>query len=145
MTITQLNITYIKFIVNEIERRNCDCNALLSMIKGEIENQPVNDSYNKIIIRNVSDSILTVIVDCKKNKIETVSFHGLINISPKELFKIYKHCREGYSMRDDLYFYFFNEDKELGDYRLSFFNPIHNQVNIQENGESLSNLTLSWG
>ena len=144
MTISQIHITDIKSIVNEIERSNCDCNALLSVVKGEIEDQPVNDNYNKIIVRNVSDSILTVIIDCKKNKIEAVSFHGLIKISSKELFEMYKHYREGYSMRDDLYFYFFNEDKKFGDYRLSFYEPSHNQVNIHESEESLSNLTLSW-
>lgn len=145
MTITQIHITDIKSIVNEIERSNCDCNALLSMVKGEIENQQVNDYYNKIIVRNVSDSILTIIIDCNKNKIEAVGFHGLIKISSKELFEMYKYYREGYSMRDDLYFYFFNEDKKFGDYRLSFFEPSHGQVNIHKSEESLSNLTLSWG
>lgn len=109
-----------------------------------IENQPVNDYYNKIIVRNVSDSIQTVIIDCKKNKIETVSFHGLIKICSKDLFEVYNNFREGYSMRDDLYFYFFNEDKKFGGYKLSFFEPSHKEVNIHESEKSLSNLTLSW-
>lgn len=37
MTITEIHITDLKSIVNEIERSNWDCNALLSVIKGEIE------------------------------------------------------------------------------------------------------------
>lgn len=144
MTITGIYITDLKSIIKEIEDSYRDCNALLNVFKGEIENQQVNEYYNKIIVRNVSDSILTVIIDCKKNIIESVSFHGSIKISAKELIGMYRKFREGYSMRDDLYFYFFNEDKGFGDYKLSFYEPLHSQVNINESEESLSNLTLSW-
>jgi len=78
MTITGIYITDLKSIIKEIEDSYRDYNALLNVFKGEIENQQVNEYYNKIIVRNVSDSILTVIIDCKKNIIESVSFHGRI-------------------------------------------------------------------
>lgn len=75
MTITQIHIANMKSIVAEIEQSSCDCNSLLDIVKGEIEFQKVTDNYDKIIVRNISDSIRTIIIDCKGNKIDTVSFY----------------------------------------------------------------------
>jgi hypothetical protein len=86
-----------------------------------------------------------VIVDCKQHKIKAISFNGFIAIHPNELWEVFKNYRKGYSLRDDLNFYFFNEDKKNGNYTLSFFLPSLKEFNIQESDEHLSNLTLSWG
>lgn len=144
MAITQIHIADIKSISDQVEQNGRDCNDFLNIVKGEVEFQKVNENYNKIIIRNASSSIRTIIIDCKENKIEAVSFNGTIQISPKDLFEMYKHYRQGHSVRDDLYFYFFNEDKKLGDCRVSFFEPSNNQINVMEDVKSLSNLTLNW-
>jgi ABC-type xylose transport system substrate-binding protein len=144
MKIVQIFINDIKVIADWIENNKYDCNGVLSLLNGEIENQRVSDGYNKIIIRKVSGSILAAIVDCKDNEIKAISFNGSIDINPKELFMMFENYREGYSIQDDLYFYFFNEDKQKGNYEISFFEPSHKQVNIYESEENISNLTLTW-
>ena len=141
MEIRQVFIEHINTITDKI--KNSDCRSVLDILNGEVEKQKINDNYYKIILREVSDYIKVIIIDCKANSVQAISFNGTINISPKQLFEMFKNYREGYSIRDDLYFYFFNEDKKNGDYTLSFFDPLHKQVDIIENNEYLSNLTIS--
>jgi hypothetical protein len=68
----------------------------------------------------------------------------LIEITAKDLYFLFGNYREAYSFKDDLYFYFFNENNKLGNFRLSFFDPSHNQVDIINNEFGLSNLILAW-
>jgi hypothetical protein len=145
MGISQIFINDIKVITNNIENCDYDCGYVLSMMNGKIESQKVSDNYDKIIIREISSSILTVIIDCKEKKIRSISFNGYIDINPKELFLMYADYREGYSIRDNMYFYFFNEDRKKGNYTISFFEPSHKQVDIHKSDENLSNILLSWG
>jgi hypothetical protein len=142
--ITQISITKIEEIANEIQKINYDCNELRGLISGEINYQKVNDTYNKIIIEKVSDTIKTVVIDCDSSKIKSIAFYGSLNIQAKELFYLFKIYREHYSIYDDLYFYFFNEKKSSGNYILSFFESSAKKNRIKESDEHLSNLMFSW-
>jgi hypothetical protein len=117
---------------------------LPDLISGEIKYQKVNDGYYKIIIEKVSDNIKTVVIDCDSNKIRSIAFYGSLNIQAKEIINLFKYYREHYSIRDDLYFYFFNEEKKSKDYFLSFFVSSFERNKIQVSDERLSNVTLSW-
>ncbi|MBV4360368.1 hypothetical protein [Pinibacter aurantiacus] len=140
----QITINDIKVIVDRIESGNYDCSNALDFMHGKIENQKINDDYNKVIIRSESGNVKVIIIDCIKNIIKAISFNGSIDISPNELLEMFTNYREEYSSHDDLYFYLFNDDKKKGRYTLSFFEPSHKQVNVHQNDEWLSNLTLSW-
>ena len=144
MRITQIYVHDIKAIADQIEAGDYNSEILLSNINGKTEIQKVEDAYDKFIIRNVSASILAIIIDCKKGKIKAISFNGFLGIKPKELFTMFGDYREGYSAKDDLYFYFFNENKKVGNFIVSLFEPSHKQINIHESNQALSNLTLSW-
>ena len=142
--ISQISITSIDEIVHEIQRINYSCNELPHLINGELKTQKINQMYKKIIIEKVSDNIKTIVVDCNSNKIKSIAFYGVLNIQPKDIFSFYKHYRQHYSVRDDLYFYFFNEERALGNYFLSFFTRSPEENGIKYSHEPLSNLMLSW-
>lgn len=142
--ITQISMTDVKEIAHEIQKINYDCNELPGLISGEIKYQRVNDTYSKIIIEKVSDNIKTAVIDCDSGKIKSIVFYGSLNIQAKEIFSLFKDYREHYSIYDDLYFYFFNEEKKSGNYILSFFDSSPKKNKIQESEEHLSNLMLSW-
>jgi hypothetical protein len=144
MEMTPLSINNIKSIAENIEKSDYDCNRQLRDLNGDIETQVIDENYKKLIIRNMSGNVRAIVIDCKSDRIKAISFNGIIEISPKKLWEIYKTYREAYSIRDDLYFYFFNEDKKQGNYVLSFFEPTHRAVNISKNDEYLSNVMLSW-
>lgn len=142
--ITQISTSKIEEFAQEIEKINFDCKEILHLISGEIRHQKVNDVYNKIIFEKVSDNIKTVVIDCEANKIKAIAFYGSLNIKFKEIFDLFKTYREHYSIHDDLYFYFFNEEKILRNYIVSFFDPSSKKGKIQESNEQLSNLMLTW-
>ncbi|HWK02985.1 MAG TPA: hypothetical protein VNS58_05115 [Puia sp.] len=142
--ITQISTSNIEEIAHEIQGIDYDCNALSHLISGEIKYQKVNDAYYKIIIEKVSNDIKTVVIDCAANKIKSIAFYGSLNIQAKEIFSFFKNYREHYSIHDDLYFYFFNEEKKSGSYIVSFFDSSPKRNKIQESDEHLSNLMLNW-
>lgn len=144
MQIDQIFVNTIKAIAQEVESHDYNCDSILANMKGEVQTQKINNTLDKIIVRNVSDSITTIIIDCKAGKITAITFNGSIAINAKELFEMFKDYRERYSVRDDLYFYFLNESKENGSYTLSFFEPSHKHINAHESDEALTNITLSW-
>ncbi|ULQ55429.1 hypothetical protein KJS94_12330 [Flavihumibacter rivuli] len=144
MRLTEINMTSIEFIIAKVQKCGYECNSVLNSFQGIIEDQTISDTYNKIIVRDVSDSINTIVFDCRENKIEAISFIGNIKISPKELFEKFKQYREAYSIRDDLYFYFFNENRQFGPVKISFFEPTHKQLQGSSETKYLANLTLSW-
>lgn len=143
--ITQISINDIQEIAKEIEKINYDCNELSHLFSGEIKQQKVSDFHNKIIIERVSDKINTVVIDCTENKIRSIAFYGSMNIQVDETFNFFKDYREQYSIHDDLYFYFFNEEKIVGTYIVSFFTSSSKKNGKLESKEQLSNLILSWG
>lgn len=144
MELTEINIVNLTRMVEEVQRNHHDCNCLISSIPGDVQNIKVNDKYEKTIVRNVSESITMIIIDCRESKIEAISFHGNIKISPKDLYEMYKKYREAHAVKDNLYFYFFNENKEKGNYRISFFEPSNMQVQVMNDTNTLSNLTLTF-
>src|SRR4051812_45899538 len=111
MILTTINIDIVKDVAHFVENNYYDCNTLLNAIKGKVTNQRISDNANSIIIEGVSDKIATIVIGCNDNMITYITFYGLIDINPKELSLLFKDSRESYSIRDDLYFYFFNEDK----------------------------------
>ena len=144
MAFHKISIADINILSNIIERNNFDCNCLHEILPGQIEIQKINHDNSKIIIKNISEDISVAVVDCTNNKIKNILFNGVIDINPQELVLVFGTFREGYSIYDDLYFYFFNEDRKNGNYVISFFDPFHNSINIQDSEESLSNIALSW-
>lgn len=144
MILDEISIVTIELIVDEIRSNNFDCNSLLGSFKKGIEYHNLNDEYTKIVVRDMSKTINVTVMDCKNDKIQSISFYGSISITPIALLEKYKQYREAYSARDDLYFYFFNEDKLIGDYRISFFDSPNNRISVNNNPTNLSNLTIDW-
>lgn len=134
----------IKWIADEVQNSKCHDFEKLGIPRANFKKIRIDDSSEKIIYSEISDSIRSVVIDCRYNRIENITFYGSIDISPDQLFNIFKHYRESYSIKDDLYFYFFNEEKKQGDFILSFFDPSHNRVKVDEPGKNISNITLSW-
>lgn len=139
-----MNIKEILTIADKVQNQHFDCNEILRLFSGTIEYQKVDDNYYKSIIRDIPNSTLTVIVDCKNKRVISISFNGSLNITGNDIFKLFGNYRESYSIRDDLYFYFFHEDKKNFNYKISFFEPSHKPMNIQKSDELISNLILSW-
>ncbi|SFP79718.1 hypothetical protein [Parafilimonas terrae] len=144
MKISQIKIEDIQTIYFLIESNNYSCNRLIEIIDKNVTTQKINENESTIILNKVSENISTIVLGCEISRIKTITFYGNINVTPKELWNIFKKYREGYSIHDDLYFYFFNEDKESRNYILSFFDPSHKQVDIYNSNEHLSNITLTW-
>jgi hypothetical protein len=144
MRIDKISLASIKEIISFVDAENFDCKCLLKITEGQVSAQQASGSINSLIIKSVSDTIATIVVGCVINKIQSITFYGDIDITPSELYSEFVNYRENYLLKDDFYFYIFNEDKKSGNYILSFFEPSHIQVNVAESHESLSNIILSW-
>jgi hypothetical protein len=143
MTIDQIFAADIELIANMIEKNNNDCHSILSSVNGEVERQHIDVGYDKVIVRNVSDKITMAVIDCKEQKIKSITFYGKIEISRKELLEMFPTYRKAMSFRDNLYFYFFNEEKRERNYIVSFSeDPAYSYDSNSRKG--ISNLTLSW-
>jgi hypothetical protein len=131
-------------VISSIETSNYVPESLVRRFKGKVSNQNINESTYTILIEDISKSLSTVFIGCQNSKIASVTFYGAIEITPKQLLNIYNKPREAYSFRDDLYFYLFNEDRTSGNFILSFFDPSHKKIDVENTNEELSNLTVSW-
>ena len=142
--IEDLFINDIKIIAERIEGNKFNCDCIYEILTGEIQIQQINDEYKKIIIRNISRNINMVVVDCIRNEVKSLSLNGNLNINPTELYQMFSNFREVFSVHDNLFFYFFNEDKKNGKCIVSFFEPSHKKINVVETVKNISNVTLSW-
>jgi hypothetical protein len=142
--ITKIDIDQLWEIVQLIEKNNHDPLSLTTALQGDILKQVINKNDYSIIIRNISESLSAVVIGCNDDKISVVTFYGTIYITPEQVFNIYKTYKETYSYRDDLHFYFFNDNKGIENHKLSFFDPTHKKLIVEDNRDNLSNLTISW-
>ena len=142
--VTQVTIDSIAMIGQEILTAKRKFNKIAYLVEVQRRDQKVNDNYIKIIFGNVSAEISTVVIDCVQNRVASLAFYGTLSVTPVQLSMKYGHCREAYSVHDDLYFYYFNSEKKLIEYSISFFEPNHQKINVERNNESLSNILLNW-
>jgi len=142
--VTQITIDSIVVIGQQILNSGQKCSSIDHLIKGERKDQKINDDYNKIIFYNVSSDIKTVVIDCMHDTIESITVYGTLNVTPRQLYLKYNNFRETYSVHDDLYFYFFNYDKNDAKYSISFFEPNHRKINVEQDNERLYNIQINW-
>ena len=138
------NLAEVQEIVLFVRDHVFDLHRFLNVVHGDVSTQKINEEQLTTIVSNVSDTIATIVVGSVNSKIKSIVFYGLIPITPKDVFQSFGKFREAYSFRDDLYFYFFNEANEQGSFRLSFFEPSHNKVDVPADETGLSNLFIAW-
>jgi hypothetical protein len=144
MHISIKNLSEVQDIIRFVQDHSFDLNIFLAKVNGEVSTQKIDEEHLTTIIRKVSNTISTIIIGSVDSKIKTIAFYGSIQITPKDIFHLFGKFREAYSFKDDLYFYFFNETKEQGNFKLSFFEPSHHKLDIANNESGLDNLFVAW-
>lgn len=142
MILNEISLSTINWIIGQASGDSDKLNTFFNSLKGEREYQHINAGYTKIIIRNISEHINHIVVDFKNNKIASLYFQGNISVTPDELLQKFGQYREFFSVRDDLYFYFFNENRRLGNCQISFYEPSGTRIPIKENSNRLLNISI---
>ncbi|WP_346320982.1 hypothetical protein [Chitinophaga sp. YIM B06452] len=140
----RIGIDDIKVLSDKVRINGFGVTAILGLFKGQVAINELPGGRKKIVLRDVSNQIKTIVIDCEGEEIKSMTFSGSIDITFKEFSDKYGEYRETYSRYDDLYFYFFNEAKSYGDYTVSFYQPLRHQVNTSSDTNHITNLTLSW-
>lgn len=112
----QLDKDNIEAIARNFKDGKGVCNSFIEDFHGVIEKQYISDNWEKYILKNVSDSIKTVVLDCVNNNLKTIAFYGTLQISFNDLLSIYVKYRRVYASYDEITQFFFNEDKSKGAY-----------------------------
>lgn len=135
-----LSITMLEKFIIDLKNNQNKCKSIEGVFLGESFVQIVNSSYKKIVIKNTEHSISDVVIDCINENVHAITFYGKLDISPFGLVQKFRKYREDYSFRDELYFYFFNEDSIGGDFSLSFFKTDNSTIDFDVT--NLDNLTI---
>jgi hypothetical protein len=134
----------VKRIVELVETNLFELKNFMKNVNGTVTTQNTDEKHLTTIVKDISESISAIVIGSAHSKIYSITIYGSIEITPKDLYVLFGSYREAYSFKDDLYFYFFNENNKTSNFRLSFFDPSNNQVDIVNSEVSLSNLILAW-
>lgn len=140
MDISIFSLSTLTELITKLRNNEFECKAVKEFFLGEATVQIVNNNYKKIIVKNKEHSIKEVMIDCINDKVNAITLYGKLNISPSELLEKFKKYRETYSIRDELYFYFFNEDLIGEEYSFSFFKSDNSKIDFDV--MHLDNLTI---
>lgn len=130
-------------VANLINKYIGNPEKVATFFAGIVSHQHIDESSYSLIVKDVSSEISTVVIGCRSSKVVTITFYGELKIGVRDIIRLFGRFREVYSWRDDLYFYIFNEEKTEFNFTVSFFKTANKRLKGEE-GESLSNLTLSW-
>lgn len=93
----------VNFIIDNIDNASS-----FGRVIGDIK---VDNGFGTVFYKPKNNYFNSISISSKKNKITHVDFFGNFNFTYKQLISKYGNYREHYSPRDNLYFYFFNENK----------------------------------
>lgn len=102
--IKEINNDNLLEVINVIVDNSNHIDKLLFLFEGNIEKYK-----NRVLIKNISDNLNTVIIDLKNDNIDSIVFNGNHNLSFSDLVIKFGNFREIYVPYDDAYHYFFNE------------------------------------
>lgn len=142
MEITKINLLNIESTIAQIESNKFMCSKLAHAFKGNIEYSKIDENKNKYIIRNHSEIINVIIIDCTSDKVDAITFYGELDITCKELNELFGDSRKVYVPHDEAENIFFNENRNKGNYFIKFFIEGFGNKNSDWEYEKLQNLSI---
>jgi hypothetical protein len=116
MIILRLDKDNIETIADNFISQKTSQKLFIEGFQGDVEKHDLSGGWEKYIIRNVSNSINTIVLDCINSRFTSIAFFGDFQISFNDLVSIYKKYRRFYSHHDDVTQFFFNENSSKGTY-----------------------------
>ncbi len=126
-------------VIDYFKDNRASCEKLTETFNKHVETTSMGADKYKHIIRDLSESIKVVVIDCQKNIITNMTFYGTLSITHYDLVRLFGEERTVYSFHDDITFYFFNESDS--DCTVSYFSDGNNNALNLEAG--ILNLSLN--
>lgn len=102
--INDINKDNLLEVINVVVNNSNHIDKLLLFFEGNIEKYK-----NRVVIKNISDNLNTIIIDLKNDNIDSIGFNGNHNLSFSDFVNKFGSFRKVYVPYDDAYHYFFNE------------------------------------
>lgn len=141
--VIKIKIEDVVLLIKTIEDLNFDCPGLLHFLGGEIEEQKVNNSTLKLIVTKSKINAM-IVIDSTNALINGIALYGKFEITPIDLLTYFETYRESYSFRDELYFYYFNENKFKGNYKLYYCDANRFNGSNETSHNDVENIIISW-
>ena len=133
--IKEINNGNLLEVINVVVDNSNHIDKLLLLFEGNIEKY-----QNRVLIKNISDNLNTIIIDLKNDNIDSIVFNGNHNLSFSDLVNKFGSFRKVYVPYDDAYHYFFNEGIEGAKYVIRIILPF--DISLSNNDNKLSNIFM---
>ncbi len=142
MEILKIGKSNLKPLAAYLSSKKSGCNELLREFQCNVEKYQIDENISKYVIRNYSEFISAVIVDCKSTIINQITFYGLLDVTYKQIEELYGIGRVVYVPYDEGEHVFFNEDKINGDYSVKYLIVGTEKVSTHWEDKKLENLSI---
>lgn len=105
----------VKDFINSLKKKRTDIKSLIDEIGS-------NPSYaeERIILKQGS-FYNTCVIDFANKEVQAITFYGNVNITINDLVEIYGNYSQKFVPHDDIYDFYFNQDKSEGNFIIRIF------------------------